>query len=246
MKNILARGGIEFLAVLLGLSGSLWVDNSIKENENKVQNRKILTRLYNNLISDSTDGEWNRKAYERGIEGSKRVIEWCDSNPTFDMVNDSIEKEVSAMMIATIFVHNEEEYIALKNSGRTDLISNEELVIKLHKYYTNIGFIKTLDKFQNDYVSNNIIPYLSDYADENLYDSEISENIIYKNFPKINLYKLPDIKKLRFFASNMLTWQKFTHSWYKGQIRRVTEIRQLLRDELDLKLNETPLAHIKD
>ena len=61
------------------------------------------------------------------------------------MVNDSIEKEVSAMMIATIFVHNEEEYIALKNSGRTDLISNEELVIKLHKYYTNIGFIKTLD-----------------------------------------------------------------------------------------------------
>ena len=54
MKNILARGGIEFLAVLLGLSGSLWVDNSIKENENKVQNRKILTRLYNNLISDST------------------------------------------------------------------------------------------------------------------------------------------------------------------------------------------------
>ena len=35
MKNILARGGIEFLAVLLGLSGSLWVDNSIKENENK-------------------------------------------------------------------------------------------------------------------------------------------------------------------------------------------------------------------
>ena len=130
MKNILARGGIEFLAVLLGLSGSLWVDNSIKENENKVQNRKILTRLYNNLISDSTDGEWNRKAYERGIEGSKRVIEWCDSNPTFDMVNDSIEKEVSAMMIATIFVHNEEEYIALKNSGRTDLISNEELVIR--------------------------------------------------------------------------------------------------------------------
>ena len=48
MKNILSRGGIEFLAVLLGLSGSLWVDNSIKENENTVQNRKILTRLYNN------------------------------------------------------------------------------------------------------------------------------------------------------------------------------------------------------
>ena len=27
MKNILARGGIEFVAVLLGISGSLWVED---------------------------------------------------------------------------------------------------------------------------------------------------------------------------------------------------------------------------
>ena len=33
MKNILARGGIEFLAVLLGISGSLWIDNYSKEKE---------------------------------------------------------------------------------------------------------------------------------------------------------------------------------------------------------------------
>ena len=26
MKNILARGGIEFISVLLGISGSLWID----------------------------------------------------------------------------------------------------------------------------------------------------------------------------------------------------------------------------
>ena len=33
MKNILTRGGIEFLAVLLGISGSLWIDNYSKERE---------------------------------------------------------------------------------------------------------------------------------------------------------------------------------------------------------------------
>jgi hypothetical protein len=237
MKNILARGGIEFLAVLLGLSGSLWMDNSIKENENKVQNRKILSRLYNNLLSDSTDGVWNLNAYERGALGSKNVINWCDINSTEKNITDSIEKEISAMMIATIFVHNEEEYIALKNSGRTDLISNEELVIKLHKYYTNIGFIKTIDKFQNDLVQNKIIPFLSNYSDEYLYDKNMPENSIYKNMPKVNLYNLPDLKKLRFFASNMFTWQTYSHSLYKGQIRRVTEIRELLRQELGLIAN---------
>jgi len=33
MKNILARGGIELLAVLLGITGSLWIDNNQKESD---------------------------------------------------------------------------------------------------------------------------------------------------------------------------------------------------------------------
>ena len=33
MKCILTRGGIEFLAVVLGISGSLWIDNYSKEKE---------------------------------------------------------------------------------------------------------------------------------------------------------------------------------------------------------------------
>ena len=231
--NAITRGGIEFIAVLFGLSISLWIDNNAKENELKVQNKKILNRLYHNLQADSTDGVWNFKAYERAIRGSENVIRWCDSNPTFSSIDDSIEKDISAMMIATIFVHNEEEYIALKNSGRTDLITNEDLVIKLHDYYTRIGFIKTLDAFQNDFVRTQIAPYLSDFADENLYNKEDKNSIVYENFPKVSLYRMPDVKKMRFYASNMLTWQRYTQSWYKGQVRRVTEIRKLLREELD-------------
>tara|TARA_B000000532_G_scaffold118761_1_gene95365 strand:- start:1290 stop:1991 length:702 start_codon:yes stop_codon:yes gene_type:complete len=231
--NAITRGGIEFIAVLFGLSISLWIDNNAKENELKVQNKKILNRLYHNLQADSTDGVWNYKAYERGIKGSENVIKWCDSNPTLSSIDDSIEKDISAMMIATIFVHNEEEYIALKNSGRTDLITNEDLVIKLHDYYTRIDFIKTLDAFQNDYVRTHVAPYLSDYADENLYNKEDINSIVYKNFPKIRLYRMPDIKKMRLYATSMLTWQRYTQSLYKGQVRRVTEIRKLLREELD-------------
>jgi len=232
--NAITRGGIEFVAVLFGLSISLWIDNTAKENELKIQNKKILNRLYHNLLADSTDGTWNFKAYERGIRGSENVIKWCDNNPTFSSIDDSIEKDISAMMITTIFVHNEEEYIALKNSGRTDLITNEDLVIKLHDYYTRIGFIKTLDAFQYDFVRTKIIPFLSDYSDENLFIEGAENSVVYENFPKINLYKMPDIKKMRFYASNMLTWQRYTRSWYKGQVRRVTEIRKLLREELNL------------
>ena len=115
--NIVSRGGIEFLAVLLGLSGSLWIDNIVKENDHKEQNRKILKRLYNNMVADSIDGIWNKNAYERAIKGSKNVINWCENNPNYSMIDDSIEKDISAMLIGVIFVNNEEEYNALKNSG---------------------------------------------------------------------------------------------------------------------------------
>ena len=234
MKNAFARGGIEFLAVLLGLSGSLSIDSIVKEKDQKEQNTKILRRLYDNLVADSSDGSWNINAYERGIQGSINVIKWCDSNPTLESINNDFEKDLSAMMIATIFVHNDEEYMALKNSGRTDLISNEDLVIELHRYYTDIGFIKTLDQYQNNFVQNQIIPYLSDFANENIYDKNNSKNRVYKNFPKVSLYKMPDINKIRFFASNMLTWQKFAKRQYEVQVAKVIAIRELLRNELEL------------
>ena len=234
MKNTIARGGIEFLAVLLGLSGSLSIDSIVKEKDQKEQNTKILKRLYDNLVADSSDGSWNVRAYERGIQGSANVIKWCDSNPTFESISNDFEKDLSAMMIATIFVHNEEEYMALKNSGRTDLISNEDLVIELHRYYTDIGFIKTLDHYQNNFVQNQILPYLTDYANENLYDKDKPNNKVYMNFPKVSLYRMPDINKIRFFASNMLTWQKYAKLQYESQVKKVTAIREMLRKELEL------------
>jgi|TARA_B110000014_G_scaffold244494_1_gene215741 hypothetical protein len=234
MKNILARGGVEFLAVLIGLSGSLWIDNSIKENEHKEQNKKILTRLYSNLIADSSDGVWNKNAYERAIKGSENVIKWCDTNPNYSMIDDSIEKDISAMLIGIIFVNNEEEYNALKNSGRMDLVNNEKLIINLHKYYTSLRFIKQIDKLQVDIIYNNLMPFIQNYSDELLYDRTIPKNKVYKNVPKINLFALPDIKKLRFNATQMLFWQKYSFSLYNRTIKRVTKIRKLLRQELDL------------
>ena len=234
MKNTIARGGIEFLAVLLGLSGSLSIDSIVKEKDQKEQNTKILKRLYDNLVADSSDGSWNMKAYERGIQGSANVIKWCDSNPTFESISNDFEKDLSAMMIATIFVHNEEEYMALKNSGRTDLISNEDLIIELHRYYTEIGFIKTLDHYQNNFVQNQILPYIADYANESLYNKDKPNDKVYMNFPKVNLYRMPDINKIRFFASNMLTWQKYAKRQYESQVKKVTAIRELLRKELEL------------
>ena len=43
MKNLFARGGIEFLAVLLGISGSLWMENN---RQVKLEDEQIYNTLY--------------------------------------------------------------------------------------------------------------------------------------------------------------------------------------------------------
>ena len=49
MKNIFARGGIEFLAVLLGISSSLWIDNNSKQAEEDSKRNQVYVMLENQV-----------------------------------------------------------------------------------------------------------------------------------------------------------------------------------------------------
>ena len=58
LTNILARGGIEFVAVLLGISTSLWIDNKNKETELVQQRQEVYQLLKNQteeLLNYTTD-----------------------------------------------------------------------------------------------------------------------------------------------------------------------------------------------
>ena len=50
MKNILARGGIEFLAVLLGITASLWIDKNQEIRRAKEYQITILESIYNDIV----------------------------------------------------------------------------------------------------------------------------------------------------------------------------------------------------
>ena len=52
MKNILARGGIEFLAVFLGIALSLYVEEMQTEKENERKKDQYLSDLTNTLEMD--------------------------------------------------------------------------------------------------------------------------------------------------------------------------------------------------
>jgi hypothetical protein len=52
MKKILARGGIEFIAVLMGISLSLFLDNQSEEKSKKQNEINLLKDLRVGLLQD--------------------------------------------------------------------------------------------------------------------------------------------------------------------------------------------------
>ena len=57
MKTILARGGIEFLAVFLGIALSLWVDDFREERELKERLNDDLIKIYNEVQANTANIE---------------------------------------------------------------------------------------------------------------------------------------------------------------------------------------------
>ena len=226
MKNILARGGIEFIAVFLGIALSLWVDEFQKSKEAKELNNQILKRLHENLEADSTDAIWNYNAHLVSRRGSKKVVDWCESG---QKENDSLDIFISSMAITTFFVNNEEEYNALKSSGRMELINNEDLVKKLHDYYTLVDFVKTIDERIADASFNRFIPFMMDYADFHGYKES---RIVYDMYAVFELVTIPPVSKLRMFASNKFRVSERTSKRYLQLAEQVTTIRRMIRKEL--------------
>lgn len=226
MKNILARGGIEFLAVFLGIALSLWVDEYQKSKESQRLNKQILKRLHDNLEADSTDAVWNAKAHKVASIGSKRVLEWCDiGQPDID----SIDIFISALAIRTIFINNIEEYNALKSSGRMELINDEDLVKKLHEYYTEVIFVKASDESIRNDVNNHFVPFISDYVDFYGIDKN---KVLYDLYRVFHLNKLPPVSKLKFFASAKLASADGMSRRYSDILQKVIKIRKMIRSEL--------------
>ena len=226
MKNILAKGGIEFVAVFLGIGLSLWVDEYQKSKEARKLNNQILRRLHDNLEADSTDAVWNHEAHHFAKRGSEKVIEWCNNG---QKGQDSIDIFISSLAITTFFVNNVEEYNALKSSGRMELIKNEELVKKLHEYYTLVNFVKTIDERIADASFNRFIPFMMDYADFYGYKNS---RTVYDGYSTFELIDLPPVSKLKMFASNKKSVSDRTSKRYLKLAEDVTEIRKMIRNEL--------------
>jgi hypothetical protein len=161
VKNILARGGIEFLAVLLGITLSLWVDENSKNKDIHLALQKDLINIRADLNKDLNEIERIDSLKTKGLEqleiyldiiNNKRQIEDADSTLLFNNYGN----------ISYTFFPMGSSYLVSLNSGRINYIEDLELIIALSKYYQNsYERIKTNNFMFDEFLNKNFFRFRS-------------------------------------------------------------------------------------
>ena len=145
MKNVLARGGIEFLAVLLGISGSLWLDDRSTFNQERKYEIEAYQRLSNALSLDM-DG------LKEDVEKNKRMIYVLGLMiDNIDAIsNDSLKHYIDITQSYSDMETHVSDYETLKNTGRlysiTEMDMLQRIIDMYDKRYGEISDWKTEDK----------------------------------------------------------------------------------------------------
>ena len=218
MRNILAKGGVEFLAVFLGIALSLWVDDVNKEKELEKQKLEVY-----NLLKKQTDElllytKSKLIEYERQADTFKNLIDnWESFNP--DTVKDKKEFVSDIFFVlGNAYYPDFTTYETLMNSGEINLVD-----------FNTIKMFGRLYKLMDDYKAT--------------HNKEISwrdfiEDRLLSNYSKhFKNYGMPwDILEFFQIAKNDDTIYAYLKSLYaikKNTRSRVLVIEQSLTDIRD-------------
>ena len=132
MNNILARCGIEFLAVIMGISGSLWLDdNNTYKNDRKLEH-EAYDRLSNALSEDI-------KIINKALLENERRLEILISmmNNIEDLSDDTLSTYIDQTQNYVDINPHISDYETLKNTGRLYKIRDIDLLQKIIDLYDN-------------------------------------------------------------------------------------------------------------
>ena len=132
MRNILARGGIEFIAVFLGIALSFYVEEWQTEKEQK----ELLKVDCNNILSDINE---DLITMDRIISSNKKILETGEG--IIDLLSDKEIEEVDTIVHKIFrlgyptFFGITRSYKLSYSTGRLNLYANDDLIKEISKLY---------------------------------------------------------------------------------------------------------------
>ena len=152
VKNLLAKGGIEFLAVLLGITASLWIDKNQKESDIELERIKILTSLQTEMNEIKNYCDERKRTWKKDINLVNEFL--YPSNGIFSV--DSILKMTTSksrierfMIIYRVFDPPMNRYYSIINSGDLKYVKSDkvkEILSRLHN--TSFSYVETSVEYE--------------------------------------------------------------------------------------------------
>jgi len=159
MKNILARGGIEFLAVLLGISGSLWIDNNKKLAD--LENERVnVYQILNDEIGAIIDYTTERIQYYNKQDSTIDFLYNNWENFSSELIDDPFDFTYDIFTTGTyMYSPNLSTFDALKSDGRFNLI-DIDIRKKFGELFMLLEYINKIENNENQ-SREDLIVYLS-------------------------------------------------------------------------------------
>tara|TARA_Y100000590_G_scaffold402123_1_gene487566 strand:+ start:657 stop:1343 length:687 start_codon:yes stop_codon:yes gene_type:complete len=215
MNKMLTRGGIEFLAVLLGISGSLWLDDRSTYALDRKYEIEAYERLSNALLQDIEGLKVDAKKNDRMISVLEKMI-----NGMGDISNDSLINYIDITQSYSDMETHTSDYETLKNTGRLYNVTDIDM----------LGSI--IDMYDNKYRE------IEDWKSEDKRAIWLQDEFFIKNYSMRvapNWTTIKDIKKDRERLINDSTYQNYLIFLFKVK-SRMNEEWGKLRAEM-IKLN---------
>ena len=179
MKNIIARGGIEFLAVLLGISGSLWIDNYSNDKEILIALNQDISNIKLELLEDLREINRVDSLVTVGINQINIYIKIANK----EIPLSSIDSEVflRTQGLTNTFSTMGSSYLVAQNSGRINKINDLRLLKSISKYYQNsYERLKANNFMYDEFLNSNFFRFKATI------DSKKSHEDIFRLFESVN------------------------------------------------------------
>lgn len=164
MKKLLAKGGIEFIAVFLGIFLSLWVDGKIKNIDLKLEKKQVYELLSKQIEELIFYTDERIILYDRQIRRGQFLINnWNEiKKMSLDDKNEFIAD--IWFSIKNAYYPDFSTYETLMGSGQINLVDFKTIKMfgTLYKTMDNIKSVQTKETEWRDYIENRLMIEHSD------------------------------------------------------------------------------------
>lgn len=164
MNKFIAKGIIEFLAVLLGISASFWLNELSIENQNERERKKVLKSLQMEINEIKIYCDERKRTWEKDIDLLNVFL--YDNNQVFD-INSILKMTTSKIRIETfmvlyrVFNPPMNRYYSIINAGDLKYIISDRVKEKLSRLHnTSFSYVETAVEHEKQ-LKQSFIPFLT-------------------------------------------------------------------------------------